>query len=198
MISRQFVRFQNSLEISGRCEKTLDSQEEFPIFLKISGETGRFCGSLEDFWTVWKISGQSGKFLDSVKYFWTVWITFWTVLKIFGQFRRFLDSLEDFRTACKIYGQSGEFLDQMKYFCIEQKVSRQYGRFQTGWKISKHLGRFPNSLGFMLLQQMNPEHNTIQTVFTGKMCIDWNGPVVSRAYHILSASLNSWFGTKGR
>ena len=60
----------------------------------------------------------------------------------------------------------------------------KYGRFQTGWKISGSSGRFPDSLGSMLLKR-----NATQTAFTGEMHIDWNGPVVSRADHLLSASL---------
>ena len=73
------------------------------------------------------------------------------------------------------------------------KVFRQYGRFQTGMKISRSSGRFLDSLG-----SMPPKRNTTQTAFTGEMRIHWNGPVVSRANHILFAFLDSWFGSRGR
>ena len=53
-------------------------------------------------------------------------------------------------------------------------------------------------MGSMLQKHMKPERNANQTAFTGEMHIDWNGPVLSRADHILSASLDRWFGSRGR
>ena len=50
----------------------------------------------------------------------------------------------------------------------------------------------------MLLKHMSLERNTTQTTITGDIRIDWIGPVVSRADHLLSASLDSWFGSRGR
>ena len=88
---------------------------------------------------------------------------------------------------------------------------RQSGRFpdriegfQKGWKISDRLedfwifGKILDSLGSILFKHMSPERNATQTAFTGKIHIDWNGPVVSRADHLLSASLDGWFGSRGR
>ena len=49
----------------------------------------------------------------------------------------------------------------------------------------------------MLLKHTSPEHNATQRTITGNIHIDWNGPVASRADHLLSASLDSWFGSKG-
>ena len=45
----------------------------------------------------------------------------------------------------------------------------------------------------MLLKRINPELNSI----TGEMHINWNGPVVSKADHLRSASFDCWFGTRG-
>ena len=42
------------------------------------------------------------------------------------------------------------------------------------------------------------EYNATQTAFKGKMHKDRNGPVISRADHLLSASLDRWFGSRGR
>ena len=50
-----------------------------------------------------------------------------------------------------------------------------------------------DSLGFML-----PKRNATQTVFTGEMHIDRNRPVVSRADHLFSASLDNWSGSRDR
>ena len=46
------------------------------------------------------------------------------------------------------------------------------------------------SMGSMLQKHMKPERNAKQTAFKTDMHIDWNGPVVSRADHLLSASLD--------
>ena len=54
------------------------------------------------------------------------------------------------------------------------------------------------SMGSMLQNHMKPERNANQTAFTADMHIDKNGPVVSRADHHLSASLNHWFGSRMR
>ena len=76
--------------------------------------------------------------------------------------------------------------------------------FQTAWNISNgleffgNLKRFLDSLGFMILKHMSPERNATQTKITGDIRKDWNGPVVSRADNLHSASLDSWFGSKGR
>ena len=48
----------------------------------------------------------------------------------------------------------------------------------------------------MHLNHMNPEFNPTHTEFIGRwtLHIHWNGPVISRADHLLSASLGGWFG----
>ena len=61
-----------------------------------------------------------------------------------------------------------------------------------------NLKRFLNSLGFLLLKHMSPEPNATQTTITGDLHIDWNGPVVSSVDHLISASLDGWFGGRGR
>ena len=48
----------------------------------------------------------------------------------------------------------------------------------------------------MLLKHMKPGRNATKTAFTGEVHIDWN--VVSRADHLLRASWNGWFGSRGR
>ena len=76
--------------------------------------------------------------------------------------------------------------------------------FEAAWKISNGLEffgilkRFLDSLGLMLLKHMSPERNATLATITGDIHIDWNGPVVSRANNLLSASLDSWFGSKDR
>ena len=45
---------------------------------------------------------------------------------------------------------------------------------------------------------MKPARNAKQTAFTAWMHIDWNGPVLSRAALLLSASLDRWFGSRQR
>ena len=131
---------------------------------------------MKDFWTAFKCLRKSGTFLES---------------------QNSLDSVNFFGTGCKISRLSGELPDSLEDSWREWKVSRQYGRFQTGLKISGNLERLPDSLGCMFLQQINHESNANQTAFTGEMLIDRNGPVFSRANHILSASFDCWFGTRG-
>ena len=75
---------------------------------------------------------------------------------------------------------------------------RPYGRFQTGWKISGNTGRFQDTLGSLLLKHMKPERKATQTAFTGEMHLDWNGPVVSTAEYLIRASMDRWFGSRGR
>ena len=135
--------------------------------------------------------------MNSVKDFRTVWKMFWTVWNISGQSRIYHDSLEDFWKACKIFGQSGEFPDRLEDFRIEWKVFRHYGRFQAGWKIFGNFGRYQDGMGSMLLKHIKPERNSTQTALTGEMHIDWNEHVVSRADHLLRASLD-WLGRRGR
>ena len=50
----------------------------------------------------------------------------------------------------------------------------------------------------MLFKHMSPEVNATQTTIKGDIHIDWNGPVVSRVDHLLSASLDSWFNSRRR
>ena len=54
------------------------------------------------------------------------------------------------------------------------------------------------SMGSMLQKHMKPERNANQSAFEGEMHIDWNGPVVSRADHLLSRSLDRKFGSRKR
>ena len=54
------------------------------------------------------------------------------------------------------------------------------------------------SMGSMLQKYMKPEHNNAQSAFEGEMHIDWNGPVVSRADHILRSSMVRKFGSRKR
>ena len=50
----------------------------------------------------------------------------------------------------------------------------------------------------MFLKHMSSEHNAAETTIKGDINIDWNDPVVSRVDQLLSASLDSWFGSRGR
>ena len=61
---------------------------------------------------------------------------------------------------------------------------RQVGRFSEIWEY--------------FLKQKNPEHNATQKALTGEVHIVWNEPVVSRANHLHSASLDGLLGSKGR
>ena len=54
------------------------------------------------------------------------------------------------------------------------------------------------SMGLMLQKHMKPERNEKQTALTADMHIDRNGPVVSRADHLLGASLDCLFGSRNR
>ena len=76
--------------------------------------------------------------------------------------------------------------------------SRPHGRFQTGWIFFGNLKRFLDSLGLMLLKHMSPERIATQTTITGNIHKDWNGHMVSRVNHLLSAFLDSQFGSRGR
>ena len=56
------------------------------------------------------------------------------------------------------------------------------------------MGTFQDSLSSLLLKHRKPEPNAIQTAFTGEIHINWNGPLVSRADHLIRASLDHCTG----
>ena len=62
----------------------------------------------------------------------------------------------------------------------------------------RQVGRLQDSLSSLLLKHMKPEGNATEAEFTEEMHITWNGPVVSRADHLIRASLDRWFGSRGR
>ena len=57
------------------------------------------------------------------------------------QFRIFPESLEYFLTACKNIGHSGELPDSLADSWLELKVSRQFGRFKTDFKLFGNISR---------------------------------------------------------
>ena len=72
--------------------------------------------------------------------------------------------------------------------------------FETVWKISDWLKDFKQfykiSGQSWIYASSAHECWTIQTAFTGE--IHWNGIAVLRADHFLSATLDGWFGSRGR
>ena len=131
--------------------------------MNISGQSGRFPDSLEDFltvwkifWTVWEISGESRRYIQ-------------TSLKIFQQSGRFPKRVEDFWTVCRI-----------SRFTSNWNSSRQYGRYQTGKKISGNFERLPDSLGFMLLKQSEMHKDNF--FYTRKI---WAKIILPKKVHIL-------------
>ena len=101
-----------------------------------------------------------------------------------------LDQIKTFKSIQVLYG-----------VCLQDKF--YFGKQEFINIALKLLCKTPNeavveSMGSMLQKHMKSELNANQTAFTAEMHIDWNGPVVSRADHLLSASLDRWFGSRKR
>ena len=83
--------------------------------------------------------------------------------------------------------------------CLQEKLYYEKKEFLN--IALKLLCKTPNeavveSMGSMLQKHMKPERNAAQSAFEGEMHIDWNGPVLSRADHHLSSSLDRKFGSR--
>ena len=101
-------------------------------------------------------------------------------------------------------------LDQIKTYnsikvlhgvCLQEKL--YYGKQEFLNLALKLLCKTPNeavveSMGSMLQKHMKTERNAAQSAFEGEMHIDWNGPVVAKADHLLSTSLDRKFGSRRR
>ena len=101
-------------------------------------------------------------------------------------------------------------LDQIKTYnsikvlhgvCLQEKL--YYGKQEFLNLALKLLCKTPNeavveSMGSMLQKHMKTERNAAQSAFEGEMHIDWNGPVVAKADHLLNTSLDRKFGSRRR
>ena len=99
-------------------------------------------------------------------------------------------------------------LDQIKTYnsikvlhgvCLQEKL--YYGKQEFLNLALKLLCKTPNeavveSMGSMLQKHMKTERNAAQSAFEGEMHIDWNGPVVAKADHLLNTSLDRKFGSR--